>query len=82
VGIRQIAPDTLSTVRQGGLTCGPTIYSVHFSNLFMPDGTTVQIDGSKGCTLYGGSETGSGSNYHASYAHFFTTQDPPTVVAY
>ncbi len=82
VYVKQIAPDTLSTVRSSMLTCGPSIYNVYFSNLFMPDGTTVQVDGTKGCTLYGLTESGSGSNYHAYYYNFFTTTNPPTVVAY
>jgi hypothetical protein len=82
VGIRQLAPDTLAIIRGGGLTCGPSIYSVSFSNLFIPDGTTLQVDGTKGCVLYGGGETGSGSNYHAYYSDFFTTTNPPNVVAY
>ncbi len=82
VGIRQIAPDTLGTVRSSGLSCGPSYYSVYLSNLFIPDGTTLQVDGTKGCVIYGGGETGSGSNYHAYYSDFFTTTNPPTIVAY
>jgi hypothetical protein len=82
VYVKQLDPDTLSTVRQAMLTCGPSIYSVGYSNLFMPEGTTVQVDGSKGCTLYGYTETGSGSNYRAYFYDFFTTTNAPTVVAY
>ncbi|MFL5347700.1 MAG: Ig-like domain-containing protein [Hyalangium sp.] len=82
VGIVQLAPDTLSTVKRTGLSCGPTLGNVYFSNLFIPDGTTLQVDGTKGCVIYGGGETGSGSNYHASYADFFTATNPPSIVAY
>jgi hypothetical protein len=82
VGIRQVAPDTLSVVRSTGLSCGPSIYSVYFSSLLIPDGTTLQVDGTKGCAIYGAGETGSGSNYHAYYSNFFTTTSAPTVVAY
>ncbi|MDY7230577.1 hypothetical protein [Hyalangium rubrum] len=82
VYVKQIDPSTLSTVRSSMLTCGPSIYSVSFSDLFMPDLNTVQVDGSKGCKLYGLSEMGSGSSYHASFNDFFSTTTPPTVVAY
>ena len=65
------------------LSCGPSYYSVYFNDLFITGGgTTLQVDGTKGCVIYGGGETGSGSNYHAYYADFFTTTNPPSIVAY
>ncbi len=84
VGIQQLAPDTLSRVRSAGLSCGPTYYSVDFSKLSILDGTTLQVDGTKGCVIhsYGASETGSGSHFHAYFPDFFTTTTPPTIVAY
>jgi hypothetical protein len=82
VSIKHIAPDTLTPVRTTGLSCGPSYYSVSLGNLTMPDGTTLQVDGSKGCVLYGQSETGSGSSYTAYYFDFFTSTQPPTVFAY
>lgn len=82
VGIRQLAPDTLNPLRSAGLSCGPSSYSVYLSDLFITAGTTLQVDGTKGCVIYGGGETGSGSNFHAYYANFFTTSAPPSITAY
>jgi hypothetical protein len=83
VSIKQIAVDTLGTVRTAGLSCGPSIYSTYLADLFMLNGTTLQVNGSKGCSpLYGQTEYGSGGHYYAYYFNFFTTTGAPVIIAY
>jgi hypothetical protein len=82
VSIKQIAVGTLGTVRTSGLSCGPSIYSTYLADLFMLNGTTLQVNGTKGCKLYGWSEFGSGSHYYAYYFDFFTTTGAPVIIAY
>jgi len=82
VGVKQIAVDTLGTVRSSSLTCGPSIYSAYLADLFMLNATTVQVNGSKGCALYGQTEYGTGSHYYAYYFNFFTTAGAPIIIAY
>jgi hypothetical protein len=82
VNVKQIAVSTLGTVRSSMLSCGPSIYNVYLADLFMLNGTTVQVNGSKGCKLYGQTEYGTGYNYYAYYFDFFSTTNPPIVIAY
>jgi hypothetical protein len=82
VSIKQLSVSTLGTVRNAGLSCGPSIYSTSLADLFMLNGTTLQVNGSKGCKIYGYSEYGSGGSYYAYYFNFFTTTDVPVIIAY
>ncbi|HYV45663.1 MAG TPA: hypothetical protein VFA20_12425 [Myxococcaceae bacterium] len=86
VYIKQIAVDTLGVVRSSGLQCGPVgmvVPSTSLGDLFMLNGTTVQVNGGKGCSpLAGQTEYGTGSNFYAYYFNFFTTTDAPIVIAY
>ena len=82
VNVKQIAVDTLGTVRSSGLTCGPSIYSTYLADLFMLNATTVQVNGTKGCKLYGQTEYGTGGHYYAYFFDFFTTAGAPIVIAY
>jgi hypothetical protein len=54
------------------------VYSGELS--LLADGTTPQVQGPKGGTIPG--ESGSGSNYIATYPAFFTSTTAPSVVAY
>lgn len=83
VNIKQISVSTLGTVRSAPLTCGPSIYSVYLADLFMLNNTTLQVNGSKGCQpIYGWTEYGTGYNYYAYFFDFYTTTNPPIVIAY
>jgi len=82
VNLKQIAVSTLGTVRSSALSCGPSIYSTYLADLFMLNGTTLQVNGSKGCKLYGWSEYGAGGSYYAYYFDFFTTAGAPVIIAY
>lgn len=86
VNIRQINVITLATVRSAWHGCGPVgpiVPSTYLADLFMLNGTTLQVNGSKGCSpLAGLSEFGSGGNYYAYYFDFFTTTNAPVIIAY
>jgi hypothetical protein len=78
-----LTPDSLSVVRYTPILAH---YEFRFSHLslgemsLLADGTTLQVQGTKyGIIPF---ETGSGSNYIATYPDFFTSTTEPTVVAY
>jgi hypothetical protein len=78
-----LTPDTLSVARSTTLTAEYNfrityVYSGELS--LLADGTTLQVQGTKSGTIPG--ESGSGSNYIATYPAFFTSTTAPTVVAY
>jgi hypothetical protein len=81
LGIQHVSPETMTTVRSTGLA--PLfgrgfIYSGDLS--IAADGTTLIVTGTKSGVIAG--ETGSGSNYTATYTDFFTSTNEPTIVAY
>ncbi|HYO57008.1 hypothetical protein [Archangium sp.] len=81
--IRHLAPDTLSIVRSTSIGAMNSYYAgyVYSGDLsILADGTTLEARGTKSGTIPG--ETGSGSNYVATYPDFFTSTTPPTIVAY
>jgi hypothetical protein len=81
--LRHLAPDTLSIVRSTSIGAMNPSYAgyVYSGDLsILADGTTLEVRGTKSGTIPG--ETGSGSNYVATYPHFFTSTTPPTIVAY
>ena len=83
VYLKNLAPDTLSTVRStalGAMNPGYAGYVYSGDLTILTDGTSLEVRGTKSGTIPG--ETGSGSNYVATYADFFTSTTPPTVVAY
>jgi hypothetical protein len=88
VYIRHVAPDTLSVVRSTSIGALNNYYAgyVYSGDLSLLsdgtslDGTTLEVRGTKSGTIPG--ETGSGSNYIATYPNFFTSTTPPTIVAY
>ncbi len=78
-----VAPDTLTVARQTELRAYGSyrttiVWSGELS--ILADGTTLQVQGTKGGIIPG--ESGSGSNYIATYPAFFTSTTAPTVVAY
>jgi hypothetical protein len=78
-----LTPDTLSVVRSTTLLAHQDfrISTIHRAELsFLADGTTLQVQGTKNGTIP--FESGSGSNYIATYPAFFTSTTEPTVVAY
>jgi hypothetical protein len=83
VYVDHVAPDTLSIVRSSAIGAMNPSYAgyVYGGDLsILPDGTTLQVSGTKSGTIPG--QTGSGSNYIATYPNFFTSTTAPTVVAY
>lgn len=81
VGIKHVAPDTLSIVRSAELTpttLGSSIYSGVLG--IAPDGTTLIATGTKNVPISG--ETGAGDHYVAVFPNFFTSTLSRTVVAY
>ncbi|QSQ26464.1 hypothetical protein JY651_16690 [Pyxidicoccus parkwayensis] len=82
LALRHVDPGTMTVVRSEGLSAGMfgsgSIYTGDLN--ILTDGTTVTVTGTKSAAISG--ETGSGSNYVATYADFFTSTTPRTVVAY
>ncbi|WNG17762.1 hypothetical protein [Cystobacter fuscus] len=78
-----LTPDTLSVVRSTTIVAldGFRLSYVSLGEMsILADGTTLQVQGNKDGTIP--IETGSGSNYIATYPDFFTSTTVPTVVAY
>ncbi|MGZ3457115.1 MAG: hypothetical protein ACXU86_01280 [Archangium sp.] len=83
VYLRNLAPDTLSVVRAtsiGAMNNGFAGYVYSGDLTIQTDGTTLEVRGTKSGVIPG--ETGSGSNYVATYPDFFTSTTSPTIVAY
>jgi hypothetical protein len=83
VYLRHVAPDTLSVVRATSI--GATNYAyagyVYSGDLtLLTNGTTLEVRGTKSGVIPG--ESGSGSNYVATYPNFFTSTTAPTIQAY
>lgn len=81
LGLQHLAPDTLETVRFAGLAVSLGRGSIYSGNLSIAsDGTTLIVSGTKNGTISG--QTGSGSNYVASYLDFFTSTTPPSIMTF
>ncbi|MBU8893980.1 hypothetical protein DRW03_13400 [Corallococcus sp. H22C18031201] len=81
VGLKNLAPDTLAVVRSTGLRTNALSTYIYSGDLAIaPDGTTLTVSGTKNAPLVG--ETGSGSNYVATFPDFFTTETAPSIVAF
>ena len=82
LSLRHVNPETMTFVRNEGISAGMfgsgSVYSGALA--ILADGTTLEVRGTKSGVISG--ETGSGSNYVATYADFFTSTTPRTVVAY
>jgi hypothetical protein len=82
LSLRHVDPETMAFVRSEGLSAGMfgsgRIYTGSLA--ILADGTTLTVSGTKTGVISG--ETGSGGNYVATYADFFTSTTPRTVVAY
>jgi|GEM_PF-5925801 len=84
--LRHVAPDTLESPRKETLTasicprgmgtCMPG--QITQAELAL-SGTTLVVEGTKSGIIPG--EVGEGSQFTATYPHFFTTRTPPTVLA-
>lgn len=78
-----LAPDTLGIVRSTALGARNSSFAgyVYSGDLtILTDGTTLEVRGTKSGVIPG--ETGSGSNYVATFPDFFTSTTAPSVVAY
>lgn len=81
VSIKHVDPELLTVVRTTGLAVYLGTGSVYLSYLAIgADGTTLTAGGTKTGRIFG--ETGSGSNFVATFPDFFTSTTPGTVVAY
>ncbi|MCE9668193.1 hypothetical protein LY474_10245 [Myxococcus stipitatus] len=81
VGIKHVDPELMTVARSTGLAVYLGTGSVYLSYLAIgADGTTLTAGGTKTGRIAG--ETGSGSNFVATYPDFFTSTTPGTVVAY
>ncbi|MBZ4420407.1 hypothetical protein K8638_28455 [Myxococcus sp. RHST-1-4] len=81
LGLEHVDPELLTTVRVADIYPAygrGFIYSGDLS--IAADGTTLVVRGTKSGTILG--ESGSGSNYTATFPNFFTSTTPPTVQAY
>ncbi|QDE71403.1 hypothetical protein BHS09_32925 [Myxococcus xanthus] len=79
--VRQIDPETLAVVRSSGVAVWLGSGNIYSCNLDQTDGgATLVVFGTKNGRIYG--ETGSGSNYVATYYDFFTTTTAPVFYAY
>ncbi|RYZ44252.1 MAG: hypothetical protein EOO71_00225 [Myxococcaceae bacterium] len=79
--VKHIRPDDLSTARDTLLVVNFGAGNVNACNLSIAsNGTTLYASGTKTGPLAG--ETGSGSNYTATYLDFFTSTTAPTYAAY
>lgn len=82
LALRHVDPETMTVVRSEGISAGMfgsgSIYSGELA--ILSDGTTLTVTGTKSAAISG--ETGSGSNYVATYVDFFTSTTPRTVYAY
>ncbi|GHG94891.1 hypothetical protein [Comamonas sp. JC664] len=80
-GVRHLHPETLAVVRSEGIAVFLGSGNINSCHLDQTDGgATLVVYGTKGGRLYG--ETGSGSNYVATYYDFFTSTTPPVFYAY
>jgi hypothetical protein len=81
VGIRHVDPELMTVARSAGFAVYLGTGSVYLDYLAIAaDGTTLTAGGTKSGRI--GNETGSGSNYIATFPDFFTSTTPPTIVAY
>ncbi len=81
LALRHVDPETLATVRSAGIS--PYLGRGYVFSGYLtiePDGTTLTVSGTKSGKVFG--ETGSGSNYIATFPDFFTSTTAPTIVAY
>ncbi|WP_426755075.1 hypothetical protein [Myxococcus sp. Y35] len=79
--VQQIDPETLAVVRNTGIAVWLGSGSIYSCNLDETDGgATLVVYGTKNGRIYG--ETGSGSNYVATYYDFFTSTTPAVYYAY
>ncbi|MFP2931338.1 hypothetical protein ACLESO_40345 [Pyxidicoccus sp. 3LG] len=82
LSLKHVDPETMTAVRNEGISAGMfgsgSIYSGDLA--ILADGTTLEVRGTKSGAISG--ETGSGSNYIANYADFFTSTTPRSVLAY
>jgi hypothetical protein len=81
LSLQHVDPETLAIVRSTGIAPMFGRGYVFSGNLSIePDGTTLKVEGTKSGKVF--NETGSGSNYTATYPDFFTSTTAPTIVAY
>lgn len=81
VGLKHVDPELMTVARTSGLAVYLGTGSVYLSYLTIHvDGTTLTVGGTKTGRI--GGETGSGSNYIATFPDFFTSTTPGSVVAY
>ncbi|NOK16774.1 hypothetical protein HMI50_06995 [Corallococcus carmarthensis] len=81
LGLKHVAPDTLSIVRSTGLSIFLGSGSIYSGSLSIAsNGTTLTVSGTKNGTISG--QTGSGNNYVASYPDFFTSTTSPSIMTF
>ncbi|MBM7114773.1 hypothetical protein [Archangium primigenium] len=83
VQLRHVDPLSLSVLRAASLgALNPSYAGYVYSGVLelLPDGTTLEVRGSKHGVIPG--ETGGGGQYVATWPDFFTSATPPEVVAY
>ncbi|MCP3104404.1 hypothetical protein LZ198_36625 [Myxococcus sp. K15C18031901] len=81
VGIKHVEPELMTVARTTGLAVYLGKGNTSLSYLAIgTDGTTLTAGGTKSGVIAG--ETGSGSNFVATFPDFFTSTTPGTVVAY
>ncbi|GEN10488.1 hypothetical protein SAMN05443572_103344 [Myxococcus fulvus] len=82
VGIKHVDPELMTVVRNTGFAVYLGTGSVFLGYLAIgADGTTLTAGGTK-AGIISPNETGSGSNFIATFPDFFTSTTPPGVVAY